>query len=100
MSSQRLALAQLKAFSDCMHEFNSKVHEWRDQLALAAAVAGGMISIAMNRDRVFTDEELFILHLLQPHIQRVVNRCALFKKIPGNEQLTAREREVLYWLMQ
>lgn len=83
-----------------LHEFNSKVHEWRDQIAVASVVAGGTVSIALNRDRVFTDDELFILSLLQPHIQRVISRCALFKKLPGNEQLTAREREVLYWLMQ
>lgn len=83
-----------------LYEFNSRVHEWRDQTAIVAAVAGGSISIALNRDRVFRDEEFLLLSLLQPHLERVINRCALFKRLPGNEQITAREREVLYWIMQ
>lgn len=83
-----------------LYEFNSRVHEWRDQTAIVAAVAGGTVSIALNRDRVFTDGEFLLLSLLQPHIERVINRCALFKRLPGNEQITAREREVLYWIMQ
>ncbi len=83
-----------------LYEFNSKVHEWRDQLAMVLPTCSGSISIALNRDRVFSSEEFFLLRLLQPHLHRVINRCALFKRIPGNEQLTPREREVLYWITQ
>ena len=39
-----------------------------------------------------------MLDLLLPHLKRVINRCALFMRIPGNGQLTPREREVLYWI--
>lgn len=83
-----------------LYEFNSRVHEWRDQTALVSAVAGGTISFTLNRDRVFSDGEFFLLRFLQPHIERVINRCALFKRLPGGAQLTAREREVLHWIMQ
>lgn len=38
--------------------------------------------------------------LLHPHLQRVIGRCALFKRLPGNQQLTPREREVLFWVTQ
>ena len=81
-----------------LYAYNKKVHEWRDQAALVLPTADGSISIALNRDRVFTPEEFFILRLLQPHLQRVINRCALFKRLPGNDQLTPREREVLHWI--
>jgi DNA-binding CsgD family transcriptional regulator len=87
---------QLKALS--IYDFNSRIHEWRDQVSLAAKVAGGTLSITLNRDRQFTDEEFFMLDLLLPHLKRVINRCALFKRLPGNEQLTPREREVLFWM--
>lgn len=88
---------ELKKLS--IYDFNSKIHgEWRDQLALRSLVAGGTLNITLNRDRVFTDEEWFMFELLMPHIRRVINRCALFIRLPGNEQLTPREREVLYWM--
>jgi DNA-binding CsgD family transcriptional regulator len=83
-----------------LYDYNSKVHEWRDQVSLPALVAGGTLNIALNRDRKFTGEEFFMLELLLPHIKRVINRCALFTRVPGNEQLTAREREVLFWITQ
>ena len=82
-----------------IHDFNSKIHEgWCDQIALRTRVAGGTMNITLNRDRVFTDEEFFLFDLLLPHIRRVIGRCALFMRLPGNEQLTPREREVLYWI--
>lgn len=45
-----------------------------------------------------TDEEFFLFDLLLPHMRRVIGRCALFLRLPGNDQLTPREREVLYWM--
>ncbi len=83
-----------------LYEFNNKVQEWRDQAALVLPTSNGSISFALNRDQVFTKEEFLQLQLLQPHMQRVMNRCAYFVSLPGNEQLTPREREVLYWMMQ
>ncbi|MFZ4765819.1 MAG: helix-turn-helix transcriptional regulator [Roseimicrobium sp.] len=88
---------ELKQLS--IYHYNSKIHsEWRDQMALRTKVAGGTLNITLNRDRIFTDEELFVLDLLMPHIRRVIGRCALFMRLPGNDQLTPREREVLYWM--
>lgn len=82
-----------------IHSFNSKIHEgWCDQIALRTRVANGTMNITLNRDRVFTDEEFFLFDLLMPHIRRVIGRCAMFLRLPGNEQLTPREREVLYWM--
>ncbi|MBL9113381.1 MAG: helix-turn-helix transcriptional regulator [Verrucomicrobiaceae bacterium] len=82
-----------------IYDFNSKIHEgWCDQMALRTRVAGGTMNITLNRDRVFTDEEFFLFDLLMPHIRRVINRCALYIRLPGNDQLTPREREVLYWM--
>ncbi|MBL9146217.1 MAG: hypothetical protein JNM99_21230 [Verrucomicrobiaceae bacterium] len=88
---------ELKKLS--IYDFNSKIHEgWCDQVALRTRVAGGTLNITVNRDRVFTDEEFFLFDLLLPHIRRVIGRCALFIRLPGNDQLTPREREVLYWM--
>ncbi len=82
-----------------IYDFNRKIHGgWRDQLALRAKVAAGTLNITLNRDRIFTDEELFLFDLLMPHVRRVLGRCALFLRLPGNDQLTPREREVLYWV--
>lgn len=83
-----------------LYELNNRRHEWRDQTVVMASVGGGALSIASNRDRVFTDEEFMLLQLLQPHVQRILARCAFFIRLPGTEQLTAREREVLYWMTQ
>ena len=80
-------------------DYNNKIHEgWCDQIALRTRVAGGTMNITLNRDRVFTDEEFFLFDLLMPHIRRVLGRCALFMRLPGNDQLTPREREILYWM--
>lgn len=88
---------ELKKLS--IHDFNSKIHEgWCDQVALRTRVAGGTLNITLNRDRVFSDEEFFLFDLVLPHIRRVIGRCALFMRLPGNDQLTPREREVLYWM--
>lgn len=87
---------QLKGLS--IYDYNSRIHEWKDQVSLAARVAAGTMSITLNRDRTFSDEEFFMLDLLLPHMKRVINRCALFARLPGNDQLTPREREVLFWI--
>jgi DNA-binding CsgD family transcriptional regulator len=88
---------ELKKLS--IYDFNSKIHgEWRDQIALRTKVAAGTLNITLNRDRIFTDEEFFLFDLVLPHIRRVIGRCALFMRLPGNDQLTPREREVLYWM--
>ena len=82
-----------------IHDFNSRIHEgWCDQIALRTRVAGGTMNITLNRDHVFSDEEYFLFDLLMPHIRRVIGRCAFFMRLPGNDQLTPREREILYWM--
>jgi len=83
-----------------LYAFNSRHHEWRDQAAVLAQVGNGTLSIALNRDRTFTDDEFTLLRLFQPHAQRVLAHCAWFVRLPGGEQLTHREREVLYWITQ
>lgn len=90
--SQR-QMRELSLYSYLRRQMN-----WRDQIAISHATAGGTFAITINRDKVFRDEEVFLLRLLQPHLERVLNRCALFGKIPGSTQLTPREREVLYWI--
>lgn len=89
---------QLRSLS--LYSFNSRNHEWRDQAALVSTIGAGTLSFALNRDRVFSDGEFALLQMLQPHIQRVLSRCAWFVRLPGVEQLTCREREVLYWITQ
>lgn len=83
-----------------LYALNNSKHEWRDQAAVIMQTGGGALSFALNRDRVFTSEEFLLLEMLQCHVQRVISRCAWFISLPGNEQLTPREREVLYWITQ
>lgn len=83
-----------------LYAFNSRYHAWRDQAALVASIGDGALSIALNRDRVFSDDEFLLLRLFQPHAQRLLERCAWFVRLRGGEQLTQREREVLYWITQ
>ena len=62
--------------------------------------AGPSLGFALNRDRVFSDEELLVLELLQPHLERVLHRSTQHLNLATEQALTPREREVLHWIAE
>ena len=74
------------------------VPKWRDQAAVAVRLPGKSLGFALNRDRVFSDEELLVLELLQPHLERVLHRSTQYLNLATEQPLTPREREVLHWV--
>lgn len=73
---------------------------WRDQAAVAIRLPGKSLGFALNRDRAFTDEELLMLELLQPHLERVLHRCTQYLVLATQSPLTPREREILHWVSE
>ena len=73
---------------------------WRDQAAIAIRLPGKSLGFALNRDRAFTEEELLMLDLLQPHVERVLHRCAEYLALKTQSPLTPREREILHWVSE
>ncbi|MGI8890420.1 MAG: helix-turn-helix domain-containing protein [Chthoniobacterales bacterium] len=73
---------------------------WRDQAAIAIRLPGKSLGFALSRDKLFSDEELLILELLQPHLERVLHRSTQFLQLPTEQPLTPREREVLHWVVE
>ena len=61
---------------------------------------GKSLGFALNRDRVFSDEELLALELLRPHLERVLHRSTQYLNLATEQPLTAREREVLHWVAE
>jgi DNA-binding CsgD family transcriptional regulator len=73
---------------------------WRDQAAIAVKLPNSSLGLGLNRDRAFNDEELLMLQLIQPHIERVLRRCTQYLQVSATSALTAREREVLHWVAE
>ena len=73
---------------------------WRDQAALPIRLPGKSLGFALNCDRVFSDEELLMLELLQPHVERVLRRSLEYLALTVEKPLTPREREVLHWMAE
>lgn len=70
------------------------------EAALICRTGRGLACFALLRARHFTRQECWMLHLLQPHLELALNRCALYARLPGAEPLTDRQREVLHWMVQ
>lgn len=87
---------QLREIS--LYEHVRKLHTFRDQACMLVGVPDGAMAFVVNHDRIYTDEQVELLALLQPHVQRVMGRCALFARFTTNGHLTPREREVLFWM--
>lgn len=84
-----------------VYEHFSKVHPCRDQADVHMHIAGGLLGIGLARGRVFSSEEMLMLELLQPHMERILNRCARYADLDCRAGLlTPREREVLHWVAQ
>lgn len=73
---------------------------WRDQAAIAIRSPESFLGFALSRDRKFSDEELLMLELLQPHIERVLRRCTQYLHLATEQPLTPRERGVLHWVAE
>lgn len=73
---------------------------WRDQAAVPVRLPGSSLGFALNRDKKFSGEELLMLELLQPHLERVLHRCTQYLSLETERPLTAREREALHWLAE
>lgn len=73
---------------------------WRDQAAIAIRLPGKSLGFGLNRDRNFKPEELLMLELLQPHLERVLRRSTEYLELHSSAPLTAREREVLHWVAE
>lgn len=81
-------------------DYGSKLEGWVDQIGVMCPTAQGVVGFALNRARMYSDEERLMLMLFQPHIARVLNRDAMYAHLPVSGTLTYREREVLHWLAQ
>ena len=73
---------------------------WRDQAALAIRLPGSQLGFAINRDKVFADDEMLMLELLHPHLERALRRCTQYLQLPSKRGLTPREREILHWVAE
>jgi DNA-binding CsgD family transcriptional regulator len=73
---------------------------WRDQAAVPVRLPGSSLGFALNRDKRFSDEELLMLELLQPHIERVLRRSTQYLSLTTESPLTPRQREVLHWVSE
>jgi DNA-binding CsgD family transcriptional regulator len=73
---------------------------WRDQAALAIRLPKSQLGIAINRDKVFADEEMLLLELLHPHLERALRRSTQYLQLPSTRALTPRERETLHWVAE
>lgn len=85
------------------HYFNEMARffaGWRDQLALPVRLPSSSLGFALSRDRKFSDEELLMLELLQPHVERVLLRSTQYLKLKTSHPMTPREREVAHWLAE
>lgn len=71
-----------------------------DQIALVCVTAPGLVCFIASRERRFSVTECGFLHLLQPHLERRLNRSARYARLACSEPLTRCEREVLHWLVQ
>ncbi len=76
-----------------------KSHHFRDQAVVLAPVPGGSYAFVINRDTRFTSEELQLLEMVQKHVVRTLNRTARYVRLPGDSQLSSRERDVLEWMI-
>jgi DNA-binding CsgD family transcriptional regulator len=81
-------------------EIASYMPGWRDQAAVAVRLPQSTVGIGLNRDRSFSSDELFMLQLLQPHIEYVLRRADPYNPWRSAAPLTAREREVLQWVAE
>jgi DNA-binding CsgD family transcriptional regulator len=82
------------------HEIASCMPGWRDQAAVAVRLPGKFVGFGLNRDRAFSDEELLMLELLQPHVERVLQRCTEYLALRTKAHLTPRECEILHWVSE
>ncbi len=73
---------------------------WRDQAAIAIRLPKSFLGFGLSRDRTFSDEELLILEMLQPHFERVLHRCTQYLHLATEQPITPREREVLHWVAE
>lgn len=71
---------------------------WRDQAAVAIRLPESRLGFALNRDRTYADEELLMLELLHPHLERVLHRCTQYLALV--DPLTICERKVLHWVAE
>jgi len=82
------------------HEIARFMPGWRDQAAMALRLPGKFVGFGLNRDRAFNEEELFMLELLQPHVERVLQRCTQYLALRTRAPLTPRECEILHWVSE
>lgn len=73
---------------------------WRDQAAIAIRLPKSILGFGLNRDRTFSDEELLVLELLHPHLERALRRCTQYLSLATERPLTVRQREVLHWVAE
>jgi DNA-binding CsgD family transcriptional regulator len=83
------------------------------QIVMTLDIPGTIAGMTVNRDKNFTDKEAMLLHLVAPQIALAHRNAQAFtalkrataRMIPTPEELrqvgvTARESEVLHWLIQ
>lgn len=82
------------------HREASRFVRFSDQAAVFATTGYQVFGFAAFRDRVFTDVEMGLLELFQPHMERALSQAGRLQGIPPGLNLTLREQEVLHWLTE
>ena len=82
------------------HEIARFMPGWRDQAAVALRLPGRFLGFGLNRDLAFTGEELLMLQLFQPHVERVLHRHTQYLDLVTDSPLTPRQREILHWVSE
>ncbi|MGC3992344.1 MAG: helix-turn-helix transcriptional regulator [Chthoniobacteraceae bacterium] len=80
-------------------EIVGKLEKFRDQAGVYARTPESLVLFTVQRESNYTEEERVLLEIIQPHVERILQRSSLYASLPG-EVLTAREREVLHWVAE
>jgi len=82
------------------HREASRFVTFDDQAAIFGAAGGHIFGFASFRDRVFTEDEMALMELFQPHMQVALEQAHRFRSLPADHGLTLREEEVLAWVVE
>ena len=82
------------------HREASRFVRFSDQAAVFATAGQHVFGFAAFRDQIFTDVEMGLLELFQPHMERVLCQADRLRGLPPGLSLTLREQEVLLWITE
>jgi DNA-binding CsgD family transcriptional regulator len=78
----------------------SRYFPFQDQASILAVAGREIFGFASFLDRTFSDEEMILLELLQPHVRLALDRAHRLRGVPVIGGLTLREQEILLWMVE